>query len=142
MSMVLAPGALLMAKILEPETVSDEEADRLEKAGAAKLAAEEANRALYGALFAGWQEALKAAEQLEAQGLSTTVADLRFAKPLDEALIRRLLTTHEVAVTIEENAVGGFGEKVEGEFECVVHGCSPFLVVSGAPVSAGERSIG
>ncbi len=39
---------------------------------------------------------------LEAMGLSTTVADMRFAKPLDEALIRRLLTTHEVAVTIEE----------------------------------------
>ena len=46
-------------------------------------------------------EALKAAEVLEARGLSTTVADLRFAKPLDEALIRRLLTSHEVAVTIE-----------------------------------------
>ncbi len=57
-------------------------------------------------------EALKAAETLEAKGLSTTVADLRFAKPLDEALIRRLLTTHEVAVTIEENAVGGLGAHV------------------------------
>jgi 1-deoxy-D-xylulose-5-phosphate synthase len=58
------------------------------------------------------EEALKAAERLEAQGLSTTVADLRFAKPLDEALIRRLLTTHEVAVTIEEGAIGGFGAHV------------------------------
>ncbi len=57
-------------------------------------------------------EALKAADALEAKGLSTTVADLRFAKPLDEALIRRLLTTHEVAVTIEENAVGGLGAHV------------------------------
>lgn len=57
-------------------------------------------------------EALKAADMLEAKGLSTTVADLRFAKPLDEALIRRLLTTHEVAVTIEENAVGGLGAHV------------------------------
>ena len=57
-------------------------------------------------------EALRAAEQLEAKGLSTTVADLRFAKPLDEALIRRLLTTHEVAVTIEEGAVGGLGAHV------------------------------
>ena len=57
-------------------------------------------------------EALKAADQLEAKGLSTSVADLRFAKPLDEALIRRLLTTHEVAVTIEENAVGGLGAHV------------------------------
>ena len=57
-------------------------------------------------------EAEKAAEALEARGLSTTVADLRFAKPLDEALIRRLLTTHEVAVTIEEAAIGGFGAHV------------------------------
>jgi 1-deoxy-D-xylulose-5-phosphate synthase len=58
------------------------------------------------------EEALKAADRLEAQGLSTTVADLRFAKPLDEALIRRLLSTHEVAVTVEEGAVGGFGAHV------------------------------
>jgi len=57
-------------------------------------------------------EAEKAAERLDAMGLSTTVADLRFAKPLDEALIRRLLASHEVAVTIEEGAVGGFGAHV------------------------------
>ncbi|WP_174275180.1 1-deoxy-D-xylulose-5-phosphate synthase [Sphingomonas bacterium] len=57
-------------------------------------------------------EALAAAERLEAQGLSTTVADLRFAKPLDSALIRKLLATHEVAVTIEEGAVGGLGAHV------------------------------
>ena len=57
-------------------------------------------------------EALRAADALEARGLSTTVADLRFAKPLDEALIRRLLTTHEVAVTVEEAAVGGLGAHV------------------------------
>ena len=57
-------------------------------------------------------EAEKAADALEARGLSTTVADLRFAKPLDEELIRRLLTTHEVAVTVEEAAVGGFGAHV------------------------------
>ena len=58
------------------------------------------------------EEALKAADTLESKGLSTTVADLRFAKPLDEALIRRLLTTHEVAVTVEEAAIGGFGAHV------------------------------
>jgi 1-deoxy-D-xylulose-5-phosphate synthase len=58
------------------------------------------------------EEALKAADTLEARGLSTSVADLRFMKPLDEALIRRLLTTHEVAVTIEEAAVGGLGAHV------------------------------
>jgi 1-deoxy-D-xylulose-5-phosphate synthase len=57
-------------------------------------------------------EALKAADALDAKGLSTTVADLRFAKPLDEALIRKLLTSHEVAITIEENAVGGLGAHV------------------------------
>jgi 1-deoxy-D-xylulose-5-phosphate synthase len=57
-------------------------------------------------------EAEKAADQLDAMGLSTTVADLRFAKPLDETLIRQLLTTHEVAVTVEEAAIGGFGAHV------------------------------
>ncbi len=58
------------------------------------------------------EEALKAADRLEAQGLSTTVADLRFAKPLDEELIRKLLTSHEVAVTVEEGSVGGLGAHV------------------------------
>ena len=58
------------------------------------------------------EEAEKAADLLEAKGLSTTVADLRFAKPLDEELIRKLLTTHEVAVTVEEAAIGGFGAHV------------------------------
>jgi 1-deoxy-D-xylulose-5-phosphate synthase len=57
-------------------------------------------------------EALKAADQLEAKGLSTTVADLRFAKPLDTDLIRRLMLSHEVIVTVEEGAVGGLGAHV------------------------------
>ncbi|HVU31695.1 MAG TPA: 1-deoxy-D-xylulose-5-phosphate synthase [Sphingomicrobium sp.] len=57
-------------------------------------------------------EAEKAADQLDAMGLSTTIADLRFAKPLDVELIRRLLTTHEVAVTIEEASIGGLGAHV------------------------------
>jgi 1-deoxy-D-xylulose-5-phosphate synthase len=57
-------------------------------------------------------EAEKAADELEAKGLSTTVADLRFAKPLDSELIRRLLTTHEVAVTVEEASIGGLGAHV------------------------------
>ncbi len=57
-------------------------------------------------------EALKAADQLEAKGLSTTVADLRFAKPLDDDLIRRLMTTHEVIVTVEEGSIGGLGAHV------------------------------
>jgi 1-deoxy-D-xylulose-5-phosphate synthase len=57
-------------------------------------------------------EALKAADQLDAKGLSTTVADLRFAKPLDSALIRQLLTSHEVVVTIEEGSIGGLGAHV------------------------------
>lgn len=63
-------------------------------------------------LGARLEEAKKAAERLEAKGLSTTVADLRFAKPLDEELIRKLLTTHEVAVTVEEASVGGLGAHV------------------------------
>ncbi|WP_417490828.1 1-deoxy-D-xylulose-5-phosphate synthase [Maricaulis sp.] len=54
-------------------------------------------------------EALKAADTLAAQGYSTTVADARFAKPLDEDLILRLAREHEVLVTIEEGARGGFG---------------------------------
>ncbi|AGF74243.1 1-deoxy-D-xylulose-5-phosphate synthase [Bartonella australis AUST/NH1] len=54
-------------------------------------------------------EVLSAAEELEAEGLSTTVADARFAKPLDKNLMRRLAREHEVLVTIEEGAVGGFG---------------------------------
>ncbi len=57
-------------------------------------------------------EAMKAAETLDAKGLSTTVADLRFAKPLDEDLIRRLMTSHEVVVTVEEASVGGLGAHV------------------------------
>ena len=57
-------------------------------------------------------EALKAADELDAKGLSTTVADLRFAKPLDEDLIRKLLTTHDVCVTVEEAAIGGLGAHV------------------------------
>ena len=57
-------------------------------------------------------EAQKAADALDAKGLPTTIADLRFAKPLDEALIRRLIATHEVVVTIEEGAVGGLGAHV------------------------------
>jgi len=58
------------------------------------------------------EEALKAADALESRGLSTTVADLRFAKPLDVDLIRRLLTSHEVAVTVEEGSIGGLGAHV------------------------------
>ena len=58
------------------------------------------------------EEAVKAADRLEAMGLSASVADLRFAKPLDEALIRRMLLNHEVAVTVEEGAIGGLGAHV------------------------------
>ena len=57
-------------------------------------------------------ECLAAAEQLAGFGLSTTVADARFAKPLDTDLIRRLVQNHEVLVTIEEGSVGGFGSFV------------------------------
>ena len=59
-------------------------------------------------------EALKAAEDLAARGLSTSVADARFAKPLDRELVLRLAETHEVLITIEEGSAGGFGSHVLG----------------------------
>ncbi len=58
------------------------------------------------------KEALSAAEDLDARGLSTTVADARFAKPLDEALVLRLAREHEVLITVEEGSIGGFGSFV------------------------------
>jgi 1-deoxy-D-xylulose-5-phosphate synthase len=58
------------------------------------------------------QECLKATADLEAQGLSTTVADARFLKPLDRSLVERLAREHEVLVTVEEGAVGGFASHV------------------------------
>ncbi len=57
-------------------------------------------------------ECMKAADQLQSFGLSTTVADARFAKPLDTRLIRDLALNHEVLVTVEEGSVGGFGSYV------------------------------
>ncbi|MAM95451.1 1-deoxy-D-xylulose-5-phosphate synthase [Parvibaculum sp.] len=57
-------------------------------------------------------EALKAADHLAALGLSTTVADARFAKPLDEDLIARLAREHEVLITVEEGSIGGFSSHV------------------------------
>src|SRR5215510_6582339 len=57
-------------------------------------------------------EALKAAEELASYGLSTTVADARFAKPLDTELVLRLANEHEVLITIEEGAIGGFAAQV------------------------------
>jgi 1-deoxy-D-xylulose-5-phosphate synthase len=57
-------------------------------------------------------EALKAADDLAARGLSTTVADARFAKPLDRELILKLAATHKLLITVEEGAAGGFGAHV------------------------------
>ncbi len=57
-------------------------------------------------------ECLKAADDLAARGLPATVADARFAKPLDEAMILRLAAEHEVLVTVEEGSMGGFGAAV------------------------------
>ncbi|MSP45905.1 MAG: 1-deoxy-D-xylulose-5-phosphate synthase [Xanthobacteraceae bacterium] len=57
-------------------------------------------------------ESLKAAEELASYGLSTTVADARFAKPLDTDLVLRLASEHEVLITIEEGAIGGFAAQV------------------------------
>ncbi len=57
-------------------------------------------------------DSLKAAEQLTALGLSTTVADARFAKPIDEDMVRRLAANHEVLITVEEGSIGGFASQV------------------------------
>ena len=57
-------------------------------------------------------EALKAAEELTAQGVSCTVADARFAKPLDEEMLLRLAASHDVLITLEEGSSGGFGAAV------------------------------
>jgi 1-deoxy-D-xylulose-5-phosphate synthase len=57
-------------------------------------------------------ECMKAAEALAAHGLTTTVADARFAKPLDTDLVLRLAKNHEVLITVEEGSIGGFGSQV------------------------------
>jgi 1-deoxy-D-xylulose-5-phosphate synthase len=57
-------------------------------------------------------DALRAADELAARGLPTTVADARFAKPLDEALVEQLARHHEVLITIEEGSIGGFSSAV------------------------------
>jgi 1-deoxy-D-xylulose-5-phosphate synthase len=57
-------------------------------------------------------EALKAADDLAARGLSTTVADARFAKPIDRELVLGLAARHELLITIEEGSIGGFGSHV------------------------------
>jgi len=58
------------------------------------------------------QESLKAADKLDAKGILTTVADARFAKPIDQKLIMDLCLNHEVLITIEEGSIGGFGSHV------------------------------
>ena len=62
----------------------------------------------YGARL---KDCLEAADNLDARGLSTTVADARFAKPLDRALLMRLAAEHEVLVTVEEGSIGGFASQ-------------------------------
>jgi len=63
----------------------------------------------YGARL---KDALLAAEDLAARGLSTTVADARFAKPFDHDLVQRLAKEHEVLITLEEGSIGGFGSQI------------------------------
>lgn len=72
----------------------------------------EGNRVAILSLGTRLAEALEAAEELEARGLSTTVADARFAKPLDEEMILGLARDHEVLITVEEGSIGGFGSFV------------------------------
>jgi 1-deoxy-D-xylulose-5-phosphate synthase len=58
------------------------------------------------------QACLSAAEHLQSRGVSCTVADARFAKPIDEALVRRLVRNHQMLITVEEGSIGGFGSQV------------------------------
>ncbi|MDP5361278.1 MAG: 1-deoxy-D-xylulose-5-phosphate synthase, partial [Paracoccaceae bacterium] len=58
------------------------------------------------------QEVMKACEALEAKGIRPTVADARFAKPLDRDMILRMAADHDTLITVEEGAVGGFGSHV------------------------------
>ena len=58
------------------------------------------------------QTCLSAAEHLQSRGVSCTVADARFAKPIDEALVRRLVRNHRMLITVEEGSIGGFGSQV------------------------------
>ncbi|WP_120076159.1 1-deoxy-D-xylulose-5-phosphate synthase [Aurantiacibacter odishensis] len=74
--------------------------------------AEKGGKVAILSLGARLEEAKKAADQLEAKGLATTVADMRFAKPIDSELIRKLAATHDVLVTVEEAAIGGLGAHV------------------------------
>ena len=72
----------------------------------------EGNKVAILNLGARLQQCLKAAENLEAKGISTTVADARFAKPLDHKLIIDLCLNHEALITIEEGSIGGFGSHI------------------------------
>ena len=72
----------------------------------------EGNRVALLSFGSSLKHALQAAEDLDSQGLSTTVADARFAKPLDGDLVANLARNHDVLITIEEGAVGGFGSHV------------------------------
>jgi 1-deoxy-D-xylulose-5-phosphate synthase len=74
---------------------------------------EQGSRVALVSLGGRLQEALEAAKRLKGFGLSTTVADARFAKPIDSELIEQLARHHEVIVTLEEGAIGGFGSQVQ-----------------------------
>lgn len=58
------------------------------------------------------QQCLEAATMLKSRGVSTTVADARFCKPLDATLVKRLAKEHEIVITVEEGSIGGFGSHV------------------------------
>lgn len=62
------------------------------------------------------QQCLEAARMLKTQGVSTTVADARFCKPLDSKLIKRLAKEHDILITVEEGSIGGFGSHVSQFF--------------------------
>lgn len=83
------------------------------------------------------QSCLAAAALVEKTGLKVTVADARFCKPLDQALVRRLAKSHEVLITVEEGSIGGFGSHVaqymalSGLLDGATKVINPFTAISG-----------
>ena len=76
--------------------------------------------------------------QCAARGLSTTVADARFAKPLDEELVRRLALEHEVLLTVEDGSIGGFSSQV---LHCLAHAAILETGVKVRPLLLPDRFI-
>ncbi|MCY3982200.1 MAG: methylmalonyl-CoA mutase family protein, partial [Alphaproteobacteria bacterium] len=96
------------ARVREQQTAQLAELRASRDAAACQAALDAITKAAILSYGARLGDAMAAAERLEAERISTTVADARFAKPLDEDLVRRLAENHELLLTIEEGSVGGF----------------------------------